>query len=198
MHINDLVELDRRAVAGSVATVQRVRPGDLGRPTPCADWDLTALLAHMTAQHRGFAAAAAGHGADPDVWRETPADDPVAAYAAAAEAVTAAFATPAERFVLPEITRAPDFPAAQAIGFHLVDYVVHGWDVAAALGVPYPEDDAVLAAALDVARAVPDGAARTAPGSAFAPSLATPPEASTMDTILALLGRDRASFPLKA
>lgn len=190
MHINELVELDRRAVAGTVSLARRVRPGDLTRPTPCADWDLGALLAHMTAQHHGFAAAAAGRGADPAAWRETPTDDPTAAYVAAAEAVTAAFAAPVERFVLPEVTRAADFPAAQAIGFHLVDYVVHGWDVATALGVTYPEpDEAVVTAALHVARAVPDGAARTVPGAAFAPALPAPDGAGALDTVLTLLGR---------
>lgn len=32
----------------------------MSRPTPCAGWSLRDLLARMTVQHRGFAAAAAG------------------------------------------------------------------------------------------------------------------------------------------
>jgi len=50
-----------------------------------------------------------------------------------AEAVLAAFAADGvlkRRFALPEISTAFDFPAAQAISFHFIDYVVHGWDVA--------------------------------------------------------------------
>jgi uncharacterized protein (TIGR03086 family) len=193
MHIDSLIELDGRAVRASADVVRRVTPADLARPTPCGDWDLAALLAHMTAQHRGFAAAAAGHGGDLAGWQPVPAADPVAAHRAAADQVLAAFAAPGldgRRFVLPEITRAPDFPAPQAIGFHLVDYVVHGWDVATALGIDAPPlDDAVLAAALRIARAVPDGADRLAPGAAFAPARPVPTGADALTEILLLLGR---------
>lgn len=47
-----------RALRASVAIVAQVSERDLGRPTPCADWTLRDLLAHMTVQHEGFAAAA--------------------------------------------------------------------------------------------------------------------------------------------
>jgi gas vesicle protein len=40
--------------------VTQLTPADLTRPTPCAGWTLHGLLAHMTTQHYGFAAAAAG------------------------------------------------------------------------------------------------------------------------------------------
>jgi Mycothiol maleylpyruvate isomerase N-terminal domain len=40
--------------------LSRASASDLARPGPCADWTLADLLAHMTAQHNGSAAAAAG------------------------------------------------------------------------------------------------------------------------------------------
>ena len=52
------------------------------------------------------------------------------------------------------------FPAAQAISFHFIDYLVHGWDVARSLGVDYELEPDLLAAALPVAQAVPDGEPR--------------------------------------
>src|SRR5579859_7441834 len=55
----DLVRLDARAVLASIQIVSQASTADLARPTPCADWTLADLLAHMTAQHNGFAAAAA-------------------------------------------------------------------------------------------------------------------------------------------
>ncbi|MCZ0986276.1 hypothetical protein O1M54_12615 [Streptomyces diastatochromogenes] len=61
--------------------------------------------------------------------------EPAGVHRVAATAVLAAFAEPgaAEReFRLPELGRS--FPGHLAIGFHFVDYVVHAWDVAAALG----------------------------------------------------------------
>ena len=193
MRTIDVMEADAAATRRSVEVVAQVAPSDLGRPTPCADWDLRALLAHMTGQHLGFAASAAGRGTDLSVWRPASSPDPVAAYAAAAAEVMTAFAAPGvldRDFVLPEIPRAPSFPGRIAIGFHLVDYVVHGWDVARALGRPYSLDAQVLAATLPIARAVPEGPGRLAPGAAFAPGRPVPVDPEPLDEILLLLGRD--------
>jgi len=188
-----LIELHRRAVLASAAIVSRVGPGDLARDTPCAGWTLGDLLVHMTGQHHGFAAAAEGAGADPAVWAPgPPAADPVAAYRAAVDRVLDAFGQDGvldRPFALPEISTGRTFPGHQAVAFHLVDYVVHGWDVARSLGTGYQLDPDVLDAALRTARAVPDGAARLAPGAAFAPARPAPDGAATLDRIVALLGR---------
>ncbi|MEU9110357.1 TIGR03086 family metal-binding protein [Streptomyces sp. NPDC048483] len=192
--------LDDRAVRDSVTVVRRVTPADLSRPTPCAAWTLAELLAHMTVQHRGFAAAARGDGQDLAHWAAgPPARDPVARYAAAADDVIAAFAevtSPNAPFALPEFTTDRSFPALQAIGFHFIDYVVHGWDVARTLGLPYDPDPALLQAALPIARAVPSGDDyRLAPGSAFRPGLPADDDASALDRILTTLGRSPSWTP---
>ncbi|MEU4242205.1 TIGR03086 family metal-binding protein [Actinoplanes sp. NPDC026619] len=186
MH-TDLVAADAAVVTATVELVGRITSWQL--PTPCAGWDLSALVTHMTDQHRIFASAARGE--------EVPA---VRTYAEAADLVLAAFAGPGvldRPFVLPEIHPTITFPGRQAIGFHLVDYVVHGWDVAAALGVPFRPAPDVLALTLPIARAVPDGAARQEAGSAFAPALPIPAGTDPLDEILLLLGRDPASCPQK-
>jgi uncharacterized protein (TIGR03086 family) len=193
----NIVGLDARAVRASVQVVSRASPADLAQPTPCAGWTLGHLLAHMTVQHNGFAAAAAGDGADLVRWQTgAPAADPVGEYAAAAEGVLAAFAEAgvlAREFDLPQISASLRFPAAEAIGFHFVDYVVHGWDVARSLGLDYDLDPYVLAAALPIARSVPDGERRRRPGAAFAPRVAVTGD-GMLDEIVALLGR-RPSWP---
>jgi uncharacterized protein (TIGR03086 family) len=189
--------LDAQAVRASVAIVAQARHANLGRPTPCGHWTLAELLAHMTAQHHGFAAAASGHGADLVRWQTgAPAADPVPEYAAAAEQVLAAFAAPGvleREFDLPEISPQLRCPAQRAIRFHFVDYVVHGWDVARALGAPYDLEPDLLTVALGIARAVPDGEARRGPGAAFAPRVAVT-GGSALDQIVALLGR-RPGWP---
>ncbi|WP_432929007.1 TIGR03086 family metal-binding protein [Microbispora sp. CA-135349] len=188
----DIRDLDRRAVQASVDVVAEVRPGDLEHPTPCVGWTLADLLAHMTAQHLGFAAAAEGRGADLDAWRERRAPDPVRAYAVAAERVVDAFAAEGvldRAFVLPEIGVDAPFPAVQAIGFHFIDYLVHGWDVARTLELSYDPGPDLAEAAWPIALAVPDGDYRDRPGAAFAPSLPAGPEASRFDQVLARLGR---------
>ncbi len=194
---SDLVGLDARAVRASVQVVSLASAADLARPTPCADWTLADLLAHMTAQHNGFAAAAAGDGADLVHWQTgAPVADPVREYAAAADRVIAAFAAagvPGGEFVLPEISPKLRFPAVEAIGFHFVDYVVHGWDVARTLGLGYDLEPDVLAAAVPIAQAVPDGDSRRRPGAAFAPRVAAT-SGGVLDQIVALLGR-RPDWP---
>ena len=70
--------------------------------------------------------------------------DPRRAYSEAAHDVLDAFAadgTADAPFALPEFGEGAVFPGAMAMGFHFVDYVVHGWDVAASLGVPFELPD---------------------------------------------------------
>ncbi|MFB7634404.1 TIGR03086 family metal-binding protein [Streptomyces sp. NPDC056149] len=188
--------LNARAVRDSVALVDRLAPGDLSRPTPCAGWDLAALLGHLTAQHRGFAAAARGSGRELKRWAvRLPGEDVAVAageYRRAAEDVIAAFAAlddPERPCTLPEFTGEQTFPAVRAIGFHLIDHVVHGWDLARTLELPYDPDPELLGAALPLARAVPDAENRLADGAAFRPGLPVSGEAGALDRILAMLGR---------
>jgi uncharacterized protein (TIGR03086 family) len=192
----DLRELHRRVLRTSVELVSAVTPADLSRATPCAEWTLADLLAHMTVQHYGFAAAALGHGADPAVWQVQPlAADPVAAYAVAVEHVLLAFARDGvleQPFSLPEISPALTFLGSQAIGFHFIDCVVHGWDVARSLGLGYSLEPDILAAALPLALAVPAGDRRLAPGAAFRPGLPASQTAPPLERILAALGRSSA------
>ncbi|MFC8431295.1 TIGR03086 family metal-binding protein [Streptomyces sp. NPDC057253] len=196
----DVVELDRIAVGEASRVVEAARDGDDGdwaRETPCAGWDLRRLVAHMTAQHRGFAAAARGEGGETRYWREwTEEADPARAHRVAADSVLAAFAEPGvleREFVLPEL--GGGFPGRTAIGFHFVDYVVHAWDVAAALGVRLRLADEVLRAALAVARRVPADPAGRGPGFAFAPALKVPEGAGPLEETLRLLGREPEGWP---
>jgi len=200
MRINSAaLDRHRRAVEGSVAVVERVAPSDLARPTPCAGWTLADLLAHMVVQHEGFAAAARGEVTGLADWAPRPVGaDVVAVYRTAASGVVDAFSAcdaDAELW-LPEVRDGRGIPAPTALGFHLVDYVVHAWDVAASLGLSgsFAPDDDVAAHALEVARQVPDGEARTVPGAAFAPALAGD-DGGALGRTLRLLGRDPAWAP---
>jgi uncharacterized protein (TIGR03086 family) len=188
---DDVVAFDALAVRASVELVGRARPADMARPTPCADWTLHGLISHMTAQHHGFAAAAGGDG-DLARWRPRRlGSDPVADYRASAETVLAAFSADGvldRQFPLPEFAAGPNFPARQAVSFHFVDYVVHSWDVARALGLEVHFTRELLDAALQVAQAVPGGEARLAPGAAFSAAVAWQ-DGSPLDQVVAVLGR---------
>ena len=193
----DIVGLDRIAVNEAVRVVDLAKDSDWQRDTPCAGWDLRRLVAHMAAQHRGFTAAARGAGQEATHWRE-PQDmsEPARVHREAAAEVLAAFAEPGapeREFTLPELGRS--FPGFQAVAFHFVDYVVHAWDVAAALGVRLDLTDEARGAVLAVARLVPADAEYRAPGSAFAPALEVPEGTGPLEEALRLLGRSPEAWP---
>ncbi len=189
--------MHRIAVLASVDVVSAVTADDLLKVTPCVGWNLADLLTHMTVQHRGFAAAARGHGADLAIWQpETVAKavavDPAGTYSAAATAVLDAFAGAdviEAAFALPEFGSGATFPGSMAIGFHFVDYVVHGWDVARTMGHSFELPVDVVAAALPLAFAVPDGDFRSSDSAVFGPAIPSEEPTNDLDRILAYLGR---------
>jgi uncharacterized protein (TIGR03086 family) len=198
--MENILVLHRRAVTAVRPVVGRVTTTDLTLPTPCADWDLNALLEHMTGQDHGFAAAvrATHSGSDADIEAFAPrplGPSPAATHAAGLDAVVAAFAEADGHqgpVLLPEFDAR--LPLTTIVGMHLIDTLLHGWDVAAALGIQagYGErfDDDILAAASTISEQVPDGPAREAPGAPFGLALAAASEDDTWTRILAHLGRD--------
>jgi len=191
MNAHDLRDLHRRAIRSCAAVVAAVRPDHLERPTPCSEWTLRQLLAHMIGHNIGFAAAArgssdAGSFADVALGRDAPRR-----FAASAQATVAAFdgVDLDDEIYLAVVRGGTRWPASTALAFHLVDSVVHGWDVAASLDTTIAYDDDVTRIALDVARAVPDDRSRTQPGATFQPSRPTSSD-DALDQILAALGRD--------
>lgn len=183
-----MIELHAKALNGATAVIAQVEAADLDRPTPCVGWDLRALLAHCIGQNHGFADAVVGGDAPASAFAPRPPEP--GAWEASAERVHAAFrAAPPERPVLlVEFGRGARFPVSRALGFHLLDTVVHAWDVATSLGQPFRPDDDLLAAVAEVARQVPTGAARQRPGAAFGPELAAADDDLWAAT-LRLLGR---------
>src|ERR1700754_3995995 len=171
--MNTIRELNQRASDTVRQIVAAVRPADLGRPTPCADWDLRALLEHMIGQDHGFAVAVQ-RDVGPEAFAPRPFDGPpAAAHAAGSNAVVAAFAAAApDRPVLLAEFGDVRFPPDQVVGFHLIDTLVHGWDVAVSFGRDIRYVDDLVAAGLEVARLVPTGPAREVPGAPFGLALA--------------------------
>src|ERR1700748_1728994 len=100
----DIRPLHRIAVLHSIDIVNTVAREDFGRPTPCGDWTLLDLLAHMTVQHRGFAAGAHLETGNVEPVVAAVRADHARVYAGAALDVMDAFAvdgTPEVLFALP-------------------------------------------------------------------------------------------------
>lgn len=189
--------LHRRALDDTRTVLTAARPADLARPTPCAGWDLRALLGHVFGQNHGFAAAVeAATAGTSDVPRSAFADRPpdpdgvFTAWDASADRLAAAFAAaPLDRTVL-LTDLGPDarLPVATVVAMHLLDTVVHAWDLATALGSSYRPDGELVAATLAVAQLIPVGASREDPGFAFA-AVVPGEHADPWERALALTGR---------
>ncbi len=74
------------------------------------------------------------------------------------------------------------------LGIHLLDTVVHTWDVAVSLGHDHRPADSLIGLVAAQAARVPAGAGRERPGAAFAPILESP-VGDPWATTLAQLGR---------
>lgn len=150
----DLLDLDRKTLDVTRAYVARTRPDQLGMPTPCADWDVRALLNHILGNNDLYAAGASGQAIDWDERaRDRVGDDALAAYDRSAAAVSAAFAAadPTTDISFPFGV----IPAQQAVAVHFVDILVHGWDLAVATGQDPALPDDLAEAALAVVALYP-------------------------------------------
>jgi uncharacterized protein (TIGR03086 family) len=170
--------------------VAAVGPDQWSAPTPCGDWDVRALLAHVVGGNRVFAAARRGASLE-EARQQLAGDplgpDPVAAYGQAVEAVAAAFREPGalER---PMTVPFGTVPGDVALHLRIVEALVHGWDLAMATGrtVSYPDDvvEQEIAFSTEFLPRVPPDR------QPFGPSRPVAAGAPPLDRLVALLGRD--------
>ncbi|AHH94034.1 TIGR03086 family metal-binding protein [Kutzneria viridogrisea] len=188
----DLLDLHERAVNQFGDLIDLVRADQLALPTPCADWTVRGLLRHQVSQNLGFAAAARGERPGLAVWDSGElGGNPAGAYRESAAQVCAAFAEDgALRGNVYLIDLGGEFAAATAVVFHLVDCLVHRWDLAKSIGAPAEPDEELAGIAAELmARPFvrPDGQPVRRP---FAPPVPVPQGASAGEALLARFGRD--------
>jgi uncharacterized protein (TIGR03086 family) len=182
--------LDRAAVAVSLAVVAEVSPDQLHLSTPCGDWRLGELIAHLVAENRGFAANATSPPGEVsrEVWRPGPGDaSALAQYPGSVEAVTAAFAPDGVLDAPVEVREFGIHPGRIALAMHFIDYLTHSWDVARTIGFPNPIPEELAEAALALAVLIP---IERPAGSPFAAVVPVAADASAGDRWLGLAGRD--------
>jgi len=126
------------SVLGHLASAVEVADGNLGRPTPCQDYDVAALRHHVLGWLQFFAAAlndpdGVTERIDPESWVLEAEIEPPAAIVerAGAEIAAAVDDGVAGRLVtMSQARMAGDGVLAMALG----EYLVHGWDLAIATG----------------------------------------------------------------
>lgn len=173
-----------------------VSDDDLERPTPCPGTTVGDLIDHLAMFGRNFQAAARkrtsvddGRPPAPSAsnltadWRERLRVD--------LEAMAVAWSVP-EAWAGSTVAGSIELPA-DVVGLVALDeLVVHGWDLAVATSQPYRPTEAEIAAATSFV------ASFEAPrdGSLFGPVVEVPADASAMERLLGLTGRDPGWRPV--
>ncbi len=154
------------------------------RPTPCAEWTIGDLFDHMVGAIDMFASASGAAPRDEQV-----AGSPSGRFDAAAARSLAAWRSSSDPGAMMSLPFG-DFPAELVIAMNQLDSLVHGWDLAAALGVPLTIPDDLAHAAMQTARVrVPLGRGRV-----FGAEVATT-STEPGEVLLAFTGRDPAAWP---
>ncbi|HUP87347.1 MAG TPA: TIGR03086 family metal-binding protein [Acidimicrobiales bacterium] len=160
--------------------VAGIKPDQLDRPTPCADFAVRGVLEHMIGLATSFAAAYRGEAPpDPDL------EDVLGGFGPALADLGAAVSAPG---ALDKTVIAPfgEVPGETFARFIVLDGLVHGWDLASATGQSYDppielvaEVDAFAREAIDPLR----------DGQTFADAVDAPAGASPMERLAAYTGR---------
>jgi uncharacterized protein (TIGR03086 family) len=131
----DIVSRFLLASAGFERVLRLVQPHQWDQPTPCPEWDVRALVNHMTQGNSNYVLLLAG-GTAADFLRLRDMDalgaDPIGAFTRSVTACAAAFAQPGA------LQRRLDYPLGRAPGRQLLavrttDTLVHTWDLARAV-----------------------------------------------------------------
>ncbi|MFI7675645.1 TIGR03086 family metal-binding protein [Actinophytocola sp. NPDC049390] len=177
------VGLLARAVDYALACLDAADGADLTRPTPCADWDLRALLDHVNDSLLALHEAAALGRVFPETADDT-GRDPIALVRDRATRLVGAWTPPVPRreVALGELA----LTSAIVTTTGALEVVVHGWDVARACGADATVPDGLATELLDLVPLLVAAGDRPA---RFATPIATPFGAVSGDRLVALLGR---------
>ncbi|WP_433059129.1 TIGR03086 family metal-binding protein [Dactylosporangium sp. CS-033363] len=166
------------AAPAFLAVVDRVEPADLDRPTPCADWDVRALCAHLLEWGPPLEGAARKESVPPGAAYDT--------LKAQAERLAEAWGT-AAAWEGATVMGTFEMPADLVGGMVLGEFALHGWDLARALDVPIAFSDGVAHLVYaEVARSAAQGREM----GVYGPEIAVADGAPVFERALALSGRD--------
>jgi uncharacterized protein (TIGR03086 family) len=184
----DIVRLHESALDETARLVDGVRPDQMGLPTPCSEWDVRTLIAHLVGGNVRFLDVAEGKPRPErtSVSSDVLGDDPAGAYRRSAEALKQAWRDPSRLDQQCELPVGV-MPGRAALNLHLVETVAHAWDLAKATGQQPAFDPDVVQAAAQFARStLPED---RPPGMPFAPPVPVPDDLSELDRLAAYLGR---------
>ena len=182
----DEFDVLRAGYGATLSLVDGLGADDLSRPTPCAEWDVRALLSHVVTSTDGLVALL--HDEQPDWESDRLGDDPAASVRRSLTASLEAWAAPG----------ALERPSSQLPGMRVVDFAMgdalaHAWDLAAALDRPRPLDDDLVRLVLD--RWAGGAAEQGRAWGVFGPRVEVGDDAPVLEQLVALFGRDPRAAP---
>lgn len=148
----------KRAYASTAQVLGNVTSEELASSTPCASWDVRALVNHVVGTPYYFASAVeAGEGPSDETETDFAGSDFRASFADGTKLATAAFETDGamdKTIMLPF----GEVPGSMVVRIAAVDTFVHGWDLAKATGQSTDLDAELAEELLGAAKAhIPDG-----------------------------------------
>lgn len=175
------------------ATVRAITPDQLANQTPCAEYDVRALVNHLLFWGPSLAAAGNKEIVPPSAAAESDVDlttgDWRSALLTTLDDMDEAW-TPQEAWEGATRIVGPTETPSRVIGGMIVgELVVHGWDLASATGQELTLDDDLLAFLLDELSA---GAEQGRQMGVYGPEVPVPGDAPTLDRVLGLTGREPA------
>ena len=176
-----------QTIAATRSVLVNVTPDQLGQPTPCASWDVAALINHIVGGQHFFAAGLQG---EPPSGEEADfaAGDFVAAFDEASSACLAGFQAEG---VMEKTYTLPfgEMPGAAFMGLATTDTFQHAWDLAKATGQSTDIAPELAGAILAQSQRSIQESFRGPEGAPFGPEQAAPAEAAPADQLAAFLGR---------
>jgi uncharacterized protein (TIGR03086 family) len=159
------------------ATIASVTPGQEHLPTPCPEFDVARIVDHLVGWANSFAARLSGRSvtADPNDYRV--GGNSATEFHQAAQTIIGAYREGGEQ--------SQKLP----LGFITMEFLVHGWDLATAIGSSVRFQPAAADLALVTGRTMLQPEYR-GPGKSFGYEVEVPDAAGPVDRLVAFLGRD--------
>jgi uncharacterized protein (TIGR03086 family) len=168
------IDVLSRALDQTADVLSAIPADKLSDGTPCGDWDVATLAAHVVAGPRNFVTMATG--GEPD-WSAGPPlpDDWTSEFRSAADELLRTW------------HEAGESVSAEAVDWQTAEFAIHTWDLARATGQSTDFDPEVAQRGLDLMSVALTPENR---GEVFAPAVTLPEGAPIYDRLVAFAGRD--------
>lgn len=173
-------------LAKTADVIEAVGPDQRGLPTPCADYDVAALVDHL-GWIQVFEAGCHGRTYEGDINAYRSGPDPAGDFRRMAASLVAGWRE--HGMERPVRVMGGEMPGGMVFNMTLMEYMTHGWDLAVATGqpVPYTEEEAAVTLARAETTLPPQYRGEGMP---FGHAVEAGTDANSVERLVAFLGRD--------